>query len=274
MTKAKNAIPEGYHSVMPYLVVRGLGALLDFLAAAFDAREITRSSAEGREIVHAATRVGDSIVEMGDPGDSKWPLMPAALHYYVQNADSAYRRALDAGGQSLYQPKKMDYGDYEGGVQDPCGNHWYIATHLGGASYRPENLRDVNPSVSLTDAAAFLDFVAKSYAAEIIEKHANPAGVVGHAKVKLGDTVIEVSEAHGKWAARPTALHFYSEHPDRLFGQAVAAGAKVLQPMADQFYGDRGGSLLDAWGNHWYIASHTEDLTPEEIAERAAAAGR
>jgi PhnB protein len=70
------------------------------------------------------------------------------------------------------------------------------------------------------------------------------------------------------------ALHYYSENPDQLFEQAITAGAKVLQPMADQFYGDRGGSLLDAWGNHWYIASHTEDLTPEEIAERAAAAGR
>jgi len=58
------------------------------------------------------------------------------------------------------------------------------------------------------------------------------------------------------------------------FERALANGSKELQPMADQFYGDRSGSLLDAWGNHWYIATHMEDLTPDEIAQRAAAAGR
>jgi PhnB protein len=273
MTKAKTAIPEGYHSVMPYLVVRGVDKLLDFLKDAFDAQEITRNTAEGREIVHAATRVGDSVIEMGDPGGTAWPLMPAAIHYYVKDADAAYQRALKAGAKSLYEPRQMDYGDREGGIQDPCGNDWYIATHLTGATYRPALFRDANPGASLKDAAAFLEFVSKAYAAEIIEKHADGAGVVGHAKVKLGDTVVEVSEAHGQWGPRPVALHYYSENSDQLFQQAVIAGAKVLQPMADQFYGDRGGSLLDAWGNHWYIARHTEDLTPEEIAERAAAAG-
>ena len=274
MTKAKSAIPEGYHSVMPYLVVRGVGKLLDFLKEAFEAQEITRSTAEGREIVHAATRIGDSVVEMGDPGGTEWPLMPGALHYYVKDADAAYQRALKSGAKSLYEPRKMDYGDREGGIQDPCGNDWYIATHLNGTSYLPPLLRDVNPGASLTDAAAFLEFVSKAYAAEIVAKHLNPAGAVGHAKLRLGDTVVEISEAHGQWGPRPVALHYYAEDCDRLFEQAVAAGAKVLQPMADQFYGDRGGSLLDAWGNHWYIARHSEDLTPEEIAERAAAAGR
>jgi uncharacterized glyoxalase superfamily protein PhnB len=273
MTKSKSAIPDGFHSVTPYLVVRHVDRLLDFLRDAFGAQELSRNTAPGREIVHAATRIGDSIVEMGDPGGSEWPIMPAALHHYIQNPEGAYQRALKAGATSLYEPKKMDYGDYECGIQDPCGNDWYIAKHLSGESYRPQNLRDVNPGLSLKDAAKFLDFVQKSYGAGIIERYANPAGIVGHAKIKLGDTVVEISEAHGPWGPRPVALHYYAENSDQLFANALVAGAKVLQPMADQFYGDRGGSLLDAWGNHWYIASHTEDLTAEEIAERAAAAG-
>jgi PhnB protein len=68
--------------------------------------------------------------------------------------------------------------------------------------------------------------------------------------------------------------HLYAEDCDELFARGLANGCKELQPMADQFYGDRSGSLADAWGNHWYIARHLEDLTPEEIAQRAAAAGR
>jgi len=274
MARSKNAIPNGYHSVMPYLVNRGVGKLLDFTRDAFNAREIDRSTAPGRDIVHAATRVGDSVVEMGDPGGTEWPLMPAALHYYVTDVEDVYQRALKFGAKSLYEPKKMDYGDLECGIQDPCGNDWYVATHLAGTHYRPAGLRDVNPGVSLKDASSFLDFVAKSYGAQIIEKHANPAGIVGHAKIRLGDTVLEVSEAHGQWGPKPVALHYYLEDCDEQFNQAVAAGAKILQPMADAFYGDRAGSLLDAWGNHWYIAKHTEDLTPDEIAARAAAAGR
>jgi PhnB protein len=70
------------------------------------------------------------------------------------------------------------------------------------------------------------------------------------------------------------ALHYYLENCEAIFARGLANGCKELQPMADQFYGDRSGSLLDGWGNHWYIASHLEDLTPEEIAEKAAAAGR
>lgn len=274
MTKATSAIPDGYHSVMPYLVNRDVDKLLDFLRDAFAAQEILRHTAPGREIVHAATRVGDSVIEMGDPGGSSWPLMPAALHYYAQDVEASYQRALQFGAKSLYEPKKMDYGDHECGIQDPCGNDWYIATHIAGSSYRPTGLRDVNPGLSLKDAASFLDFVTKSYGAQVVERYANPKGVVGHAKTKIGDTIIEISEAHGQWGPKPVALHYYLEDCDTAFNQAVSAGAKILQPMDDAFYGDRAGSLQDAWGNHWYIARHTEDLTPEESAARAAAAGR
>ena len=85
--------------------------------------------------------------------------------------------------------------------------------------------------------------------------------------------VAEVSEGRTPWGPRKVAHHYYVEDCDAVFAHSLANGCQQLQPMADQFYGDRSGSLLDSWGNHWYIASHLEDLTTEEIAQRAAAAG-
>ena len=126
----------------------------------------------------------------------------------------------------------------------------------------------------MKDAGRFLDFLEKSFGAELLQKHANDSDVIIHAKVRIGDTVVELSEGRAPWGPRAVAHHYYTENCDEVFARGLIGGCKELQPVADQFYGDRSGSLLDAWGNHWYIASHIEDLTPEQIAERAAAAGR
>jgi PhnB protein len=83
---------------------------------------------------------------------------------------------------------------------------------------------------------------------------------------------VECGEAHGEWGPRTCALHYYTEDCDSVFNKALAAGAKLILPMKDQFYGDRGGGLIDSWGNHWYIATRKEDLTLEEIRQRAAQA--
>jgi PhnB protein len=123
------------------------------------------------------------------------------------------------------------------------------------------------------DAGRFLDFLEKAFGAEVIQKEVSSSCTIQHAKVRIGDTVVELSEGRTPWGPRPVALHYYLENCDAIFARGLANGCKELQPMADQFYGDRSGSLLDGWGNHWYIASHLEDLTPEEIAEKAAAAG-
>jgi PhnB protein len=107
-----------------------------------------------------------------------------------------------------------------------------------------------------------------------VDQHTANDGTISHAKVRIGDTVVELSEGRAPWGPRAVAHHLYVENCDDVFARAVAAGCKELQPVSDQFYGDRSGSLLDDWGNHWYIATHQEDLTSEEMAQRAAAAGR
>jgi PhnB protein len=161
----------------------------------------------------------------------------------------------------------------EAGVRDPAGNFWFIATHTAGKSYRPEILQELNTYFSVKDAGCLLDFLEKAFGAEVIQKEVSSNCTIQHAKVRIGDTVVELSEGRAPWGPRAVALHYYLENCDAIFARGLANGCKELQPMADQYYGDRSGSLLDGWGNHWYVASHLEDLTPEEIAEKAAAAG-
>jgi len=130
MAKSKGPIPEGFHTVTPYLVMPGIAGLMEFLKQAFDAQELDRMARPDGSIAHAAMRIGDSMVEMGEAPEGR--VMPAALHLYVKNADETYLRALKVGATSLYEPRDMDYGNREGGVTDPRGNQWYIATHKPG----------------------------------------------------------------------------------------------------------------------------------------------
>jgi PhnB protein len=273
MVKAKSAIPEGFRSLTPYLIVDSAKNFLEFIRNAFAASEKFLMRDKNGAIRHAEARIGDSIIEFAEASPG-WSAMPAGLHHYVKNSDEVYARALKAGGTSLYEPANRDYGDREAGVRDSTGNFWFIATHTAGKSYRPEILQDLNTYFSVKDAGRFLDFLEKAFGAEVIQKEASGSGSILHAKARIGDTVVELSEGRAPWGPRAVALHYYLENCDTVFARGLVNGCKELQPMADQFYGDRGGSLIDAWGNHWYIASHTEDLTPEEIAEKAAAAGR
>jgi uncharacterized glyoxalase superfamily protein PhnB len=271
MTKSLSPVPEGYRNVTPYLVVRGVARLLGFLKSAFHAEETVRAEEPGGKISHAAVRLGDSMLEMGDVGGTEHQPLLAGLHYYVRDVDSVYNSAIQAGAKSLYTPRQMDYGDREGGVEDPAGNHWYIATHNAGSNYRPALLQDLNPSLSVKDAAGFLSFVQSAFGAKTLAKHETNTGTIGHAKFQIGDSVLELAEAHGQWGPRTVALHYYTPNCDDVFNPALRAGARILQPMKDQFYGDRGGGLLDNWGNHWYIATHIEDLSMDEIYRRASA---
>lgn len=121
-------IPEGFHTVTPYLVVPGVARLIHFLREAFGAEELGRYAGPDGRIMHAVVRIGDAMVEMGEPSGECAP-MPCSLHLYVEDADAVYARAIRAGGASLYEPGDKPYGDREGGVRDPSGNFWYIATH-------------------------------------------------------------------------------------------------------------------------------------------------
>ena len=130
--------PEGYHTVTPYLVVKDVESLITFLKEAFDAEESERVPNPDGSTRHAEVRIGDSVVMMGTARGR--PPMPGMLYVYTEDVDTAYSRALKAGGESIAQPENQFYGDRTGGIKDSQGNIWYIATRVENLS--EEELRE------------------------------------------------------------------------------------------------------------------------------------
>jgi PhnB protein len=251
-------MPEGFHTITPYLIVEGGATLIDFLAKAFDAQEKGRVPRPDGTILHAELQIGDSALELAD-GTTEYPPMPTAIHFYVPDADAVYRRALAAGGVSVYEPVNQVYGDREAGVTDPSGNQWYIATHQG-ASHVPEGLRSVTPYLHARGADKLIDFVKEAFGAEEAARHQSPEGVVLHAKVRIGDSILELGEARGEHGPTRCAIHLYVADSDAVFERAVRAGATPVAPVADQHYGERSGVLVDPFGNPWFVATYIGDV--------------
>ena len=124
--------PEGYHNVTPYLVVQDIEALITFLKDAFDAEETERVPGPDGKARHAEVRIGDSVVMMGTARGK--PPIPGMLYVYTEDVDTAYSRALKAGGESIAQPENQFYGDRTAGVTDSQGNIWYLATRVENLS--------------------------------------------------------------------------------------------------------------------------------------------
>jgi PhnB protein len=136
---AVKPVPDGYHSVTPYLIVRGASQLIDFAKEVFGAEETFRMPRPSGVIMHAEIRIGDSMVMLSDASGAENPPMPAMIHLYIPNVDAVYKRALVAGASSLREPQDQFYGDRSAGVKDSFGNHWWIATHIEDVS--PEELQ-------------------------------------------------------------------------------------------------------------------------------------
>ena len=131
-------IPDGYHSVTPYLVAGNVARLIDFMKQAFGAEEVhPRMTRPDGAVMHAEVKVGDSVFMMGEPIGMLGP-MPACFYLYVEDTDAVYRKALAAEATSVMEPANQFYGDRNAGVKDFCGNVWWIATHVEDVS--PEEL--------------------------------------------------------------------------------------------------------------------------------------
>jgi PhnB protein len=133
MTDRVKAIPDGYHTVTPILMVEGAAKLIDFLKRAFGAEEKDRFTDPNGKIAHAEITIGDSIVQLND-ADGEWKPIQVPLLLYVTDTDVAYQRALKAGATSVREPADQFYGDRTGGVKDAFGNTWWIATHMEDVS--------------------------------------------------------------------------------------------------------------------------------------------
>ena len=124
---AHSYIPEGSPTVTPYLAVKGVSALIDFLTMVFDAKELDRLTLPDGRIMNAVVSIGNSRVMMGDPGYR--PSEPSMLYVYVPDCDAVYASAIAAGATSLVEPVDMFYGDRTAAFQDASGNKWWVATH-------------------------------------------------------------------------------------------------------------------------------------------------
>jgi uncharacterized glyoxalase superfamily protein PhnB len=243
---------EGFTTITPYLRVREAG-LVDFLTRVFGAVETssTQGSAGG---THREVRIGNSMIMIGEGGrEGTVPFRPAELHVYVEDVDAAFQRALAAGGTSLGEPTDRPYGERAGFVRDAFGNHWFIATHLGG-SYVPEGLRTLTPFLHAEAVGQYIGFLTRAFGAVQEGRHDAPDGRVMYARLRIGNAAIELGEAEGPIASMPSGFYLYVDDADALYERALAAGAKALMPPTEQRYGDRVAVVEDSTGNHWLIA--------------------
>jgi uncharacterized glyoxalase superfamily protein PhnB len=262
---AVNPVPRGFHMVTPYIVTPDGDAMLEFAKNAFGAEVMLRAVGGDAGGVHGEVRIGDTMLMMGGgiPGKPfKAEPKLTALHVYVEDTDAAYKKALAAGATSTGEPQDHDYGERGASVKDPFGNFWYIATHKG-KSYVPKGLHNVNVYLHPLRAEPVIGFLKRAFGAQEIAKYASPDGVVHHAQIRVGDSVVEMGEAHGPYQPMPSMFYVYVPDCDALYRRALAAGAKSLHELADQPYGDRTGAVTDPFGNIWYVATHVKDVTSD-----------
>ena len=145
----------------------------------------------------------------------------------------------------------------------------------------PDGYHSATPYLIVNDAAAAIEFYEKAFGATELMRMPKPNGKIGHAEIKIGDSPIMLADEAPEMGARsprtiggsPVRILLYVDDVDSTFTKAFNGGAKVKRPVADQFYGDRTGGVEDPFGHLWYIATHVEDVSPEEMKKRAAAAG-
>lgn len=144
---------------------------------------------------------------------------------------------------------------------------------------KPEGYHTATPYLTIKGAADALEFYKRAFGATEVMRMTTPDGRIGHAEIRIGDSPIMLSDEFPDMDARspqmiggsPVMIHLYVDDADALVKRAVDAGATLQRPVEDQFYGDRAGKLADPFGHIWWIATHVEDVPPQEIERRAAA---
>lgn len=140
----------------------------------------------------------------------------------------------------------------------------------------PEGYHTVTPYLIIRDAARAIEFYKKAFGAKEMVRMPAPGGKIGHAEIKIGDSYIMLADESPELGhngpqsigGSPVSIVLYLEDVDAVVDRAVAAGAKVVRPVEDQFYGDRSGGVEDPFGHSWHISTHIEDVSPEEMKKR------
>ena len=242
---------ENRRAVTPYFTVHKPAELIDFVTQSFGAIEHFRATGSAGGM-HAELSIGDSIVMIG--GAEHIDPMPTAIHLYVPDVDQAYERALKAGGKSLMPVSDQPYGERSGGVEDVHGNRWYIATPFVPLETIAKDLHTVTVYFHPIGAQRFIDFVTNAFGGKELMRHAEGEMIL-HAKVQIGNSVIELGEARYPEQPLPTAIYLYVDDVDATYEQALKAGGTSMLAPADQPYGDRTAWVKDPFDNVWYVAA-------------------
>lgn len=266
-----------FRTVTPYLTVADVHEEIEFVTKVFGAegRIYGLGSAGG---YHSEYRIGDSMVMIGGGGQgASWQgtPAPAALHLYVENVDEVYQRALAAGATSLYPPIDQAYGDRDAGIADSGGNHWYIGTRPGVAF--PPGAANLLPALHPRGAPRMIEYLKQAFAAEATAVHQSPDGIVRHATIQIGTSMIEMGEAHGQWQPMPMTFMLYVDDVEAWYSRAMKAeGTISMSNPRDQAYGDRVGAVKDPFDNIWYIGEHlqTEKSDTTESGETSMATSK
>jgi PhnB protein len=136
----------------------------------------------------------------------------------------------------------------------------------------PDGYHSITPYFVLPDAADFIAFMTKAFGASERGRHLGPDGKIMHAEMQIGDSVVMLGDASGQFPAKTMSIHVYVEDVDSDYQRAVGAGAETMREPTDQPYGDRSAGVRDRWGNEWWLATHIEDVSPEEMERRMKAA--
>ena len=135
--------------------------------------------------------------------------------------------------------------------------------------YKPNGFQSVTPYLIVKDARQLINFCKAAFDAEEISAHASPDGSkILHAQIRIGDSMLELSDGSEQWQPMTSALHLYVENVDDVHRKAVEKGAKSLRQPTDEFYGDRACEIVDIQGNYWFLATHKEDVSDEELKKR------
>ena len=255
---AHSKVREGFRTVTPYIVVANLHEEIDFIEKVFGAEgKIYGIGSAGG--FHSEYKIGDSMLMIGGGGKgSTWQgtAVPAALHLYLEDVDAAYQRAMAEGATSLMPPTDMEYGERGAAIQDVGGNRWYIATATG-PRYIPEGVPNLMPYFNPHGAPKMIEFLKQAFGSEEVAVYQSPDGIVHHAKIRIGDSIVEMGEAHGQWQPVPMTFMLYVDDCDAWYARAMKAeGAVSMGEPADQPYAGRVGTVKDPFDNVWYISTH------------------
>jgi PhnB protein len=144
------------------------------------------------------------------------------------------------------------------------------ATHVKAI---PEGFHTVTPYVTASDANAVIEFLQRAFDATLVERIDDGKGRIRHAQVKVGDSFVMLTDGNDDCTPAPASFYLYLSDVDAAYARALRAGGESIMEPADQFYGDRNAGVRDASGNTWWLATHIEDVSSEEIARRARSAG-